>query len=83
MRPPVRIFCSISASLVLPTVEARAVVEDEVEGFDVVGDFAAEQAVDAATVVAHHAAEGCSGSARGGVGGVGQVVQLGGFAEAV
>ena len=54
---------------------ARAVVEHDVEGFDVVDDFAAQQAVHAATVVADHAAEGAAG-VRGGVGRVGEVMQL-------
>ncbi len=61
---------------------AGAVVEHEVEGFDVVDDLAGEQAVDAATVVADHAAEGAAG-VGGGVGAIGEVVQLGGLAEAV
>ena len=61
---------------------ARAVVEDDVERFDIVDDFAAEQAVDAATVVADHAAEGAA-RVRCRVGGVGEVMQLGGVAEAV
>ncbi len=62
--------------------ERRAVVEDDVEGFDIVNHFAAQQAVDAATVVADHAAEGAAG-VGGGVGRVGQVVEFGGVAEAV
>ncbi len=61
---------------------AGAVVEHDVEGFDVVGDFAAEQAMDAATVVADHAAEGAAGM-RGGIGSVGEVMHLRRFAEAV
>jgi hypothetical protein len=61
---------------------ARAVVENNVERFDVVDHFAGQQAVDAATVVADHAAEGAAGVRRG-VGGVGQVVELGGLAQAV
>ena len=61
---------------------AGAVVEDDVERLDVVDDFAAEQAVDAATVVADHAAEGAAG-VRGGVGRIGELVELGGVAEAV
>src|ERR1019366_4800796 len=54
---------------------AGAVVENDVEGFDVVGNFAAEQAVDAATVVADHAAEGAA-VVGGRVGSVGEVVAL-------
>ena len=61
---------------------ARAVVENDVERFHVVDDFAAEQAVHAATVVADHAAEGAAG-VRGGIGRVGEVMQLGGVAQAV
>ncbi len=61
---------------------ARAVVENDVERFDVVGDLAAQQAVHAATVVADHAAEGAA-RVGGGIGRVGEVVQLGGFAQAV
>ena len=61
---------------------ARAVVEHDVERFDVVNDFAAEQAVDAATVVADHAAEGAAG-VSGGIGRVGEVMEFGGVAQAV
>ena len=61
---------------------ARAVVEYNVKRFNVVCHFAAEQAVDAATVVADHAAQGAA-AVRGGVGGIGQVVQFGGLAKAV
>ena len=61
---------------------AGAVVEDDVEGFDVVDDLAAQQAVDAATVVADHAAEGAA-AVGSRIGGVGQVMQFGGFAQAV
>ena len=53
--------------------EARAVVEDEIHGLDVVDDLAAEQAVGAAGVVADHAAEGAAGVGSG-VGRVGEVV---------
>ena len=62
--------------------EARAVVEQDVERFDVVDNFAAQQPMDAATVVADHAAERAAG-VGGGVGRVGQVVELGGVAQAV
>ena len=61
---------------------ARAVVEHDVERFHVVDDFAAQQAVHAATVVADHAAEGAAG-VGGGVRRVGQVMQFGGVAQAV
>ena len=61
---------------------AGSVVEDDVEGFDVIDDFAGHESVDAATVVADHAAEGAAG-VRGGIGAVGELVELGGVAEAV
>ena len=59
-----------------------AVVENDVERFHVVDGFAAQQAVHAATVVADDAAEGAA-RMRGGVGRVGEVMKLGGVAQAV
>ena len=59
-----------------------AVVENDVERFHVVDGFAAQQTVDAATVVADDAAEGAA-RMRGGVGRVGEVMNLGGVAQAV
>ncbi len=56
-----------SIALVRRHGHARAVVENDVERFDVVHDFAAHQAVNAATVVADHAAEGAAG-VRGRIG---------------
>jgi hypothetical protein len=50
--------------------EAGAVVEEEVEGVDVVDGFAAHEGVDAAGVVADHAADGAA-AVGGGVGGKG------------
>ncbi len=61
---------------------AGAVVEDNIQRLDIVGDFAAKQAVDAAAVVADHAAEGAAG-VGGWVGRVGEVVLFGSIAEAV
>ena len=60
----------------------RAVVENDIERFDVVNDFAAEQAVHAATVVANHATEGAAG-VRGRIGRVGELMELGGIAQPV
>ena len=61
---------------------ARAIVEHDVEGLDVVGDLAAQQAVHAATVVADHAAQRAARvSSR--IGRVGQVMQFGSLAQAV
>ena len=62
--------------------EAGAVVKEEVEGEDVVDGFAAHERVDAAGVVADHAADGAAG-VRGGVGSEGEVEALGGIADAV
>jgi len=62
--------------------ETGSVVEEDVKGFDVVNDFARHEAVHAATVVADHAAEGAA-AVGGGIGTVGEVVELGGFAQAV
>ena len=62
--------------------ETGAVVEQHVERFHIVHDFAAHEPVDAATVVADHAAERAAG-VRCRVGCVGQVVELGRVAKAV
>jgi len=62
--------------------ESGSVIEDDVKGLDVIDDLAAEQAVDAATVVADHAAEGAAGVGCG-IGRVGEVVEFGGVAETV
>ena len=59
-----------------------AVVEQNVEGFDVVHHFAAQQPVNTATVVADHASESAAGVRRG-VGRKGKVVFLGGIAQVV
>ena len=61
---------------------ARAVVEHNVERFHVVHNLAAQQPVHAAGVVADHAAEGAARVGCG-IGRVGQVVLLGGLAQAV
>ena len=61
---------------------ARAIVEDDVERFDVVNDFAAEQAMHAATVVADHAAESAAGMGRR-IRRVGKLMQLRGVAQTV
>jgi hypothetical protein len=61
---------------------ARAVVEDKVKRFDVVHHLAGHQAVNAATVVADHAAESAAGMRRG-IRTISQMVQLGGFAQTV
>ncbi len=61
---------------------ARAVVEEDVERLDVVDRLAAEQAVDAAGVVADHAAEGAAAVGCR-VGGEGELVLLGFVAEGV
>ncbi len=61
---------------------ARTVVEHDFEGFHVVDNFAAQQAVHAATVVAYHASEGTAG-VGGGVRRVGQVMHFGGVAQPV
>ncbi len=58
----------------------RSVVEHNVQAFDVVDDFAAQQPMHAATVVADHAAQRAA-AVRGGIGRVGQVVHLGCFAQ--
>ena len=60
----------------------RPVVENDVEGLDVVDCLSAEEAMHAAAVVADHAAEGATGVSRR-IGCVGQVVLLGGVAQAV
>ena len=62
--------------------EERAVVEEEVEGGDVVDGLAAHEAVDAAGVVADHAADGAA-AVGGGVGGKGEVEFFGGVANAI
>jgi len=62
--------------------EACAVVEHQVERLHVVGDFATQQAMNAATVVADHAAQGAAGVGCG-VGRIGQMEALGGLAEPV
>ena len=61
---------------------AGAVVEEEVERLDVVDGLAAHQGVDAAGVVADHAAEGAA-AVGGGIGGEGELELLCGFADAV
>ncbi len=61
---------------------AGAVVEEDVEGVDVVDGFAAHEGVDAAGVVADHAADGAA-AVGGGVGCVGEGEFFGGFADAV
>ena len=65
-----------------PHRHARAVVEHDVERLYVVGHLAAQQAVHAATVVADHAAQGAS-RVRRGIGRIGEVVHLCGFAQAI
>ncbi len=62
--------------------EAGAVVEEDVEGVDVVDGLAAHEGVDAAGVVADHAADGAA-AVGGGVGCVGEGEFFGGFADAV
>ena len=62
--------------------EAGAVVEEEIEGEDVVDGFAAHEGVDAAGVVADHAADGAAG-VGGGVGGEGEGEFFCGVADAV
>ena len=61
---------------------AGSVVEEEVEGVDVVDGLAAHEGVDSAGVVADHAAEGAA-AVGGGVGCVGEGEVFGGFADAV
>ena len=62
--------------------QPRPVVEQDIERLDVVHDFAGHEAVDAATVVADHAAEGAA-AVSGWIGAVSQVVEFGGFTQAV
>ena len=62
--------------------EAGAVVEEEIERDDVVDGLAAHESVDAAGVVADHAADGAA-AVGGGIGGEGEVEFLCGFADAV
>ena len=62
--------------------QAGAVVEEDVEGEDVVDGFSAHEGVDAAGVVADHAADGAS-AVGGGVGGEGEGEFFCGFADAV
>ncbi len=61
---------------------ARAVVENDVERFNVVYDLAAEQAMHAATVVTDHAAKRAAGVRRG-IGRVGELMRFGGVAQTV
>ena len=65
-----------------PDGEAGAVVEEEVEGLDVVDGFATHQRVDTAGVVADHAADGAA-AVRGRVGGESEGEFLCGVADAV
>jgi hypothetical protein len=62
--------------------ETGSVVEEQVERDDIVDRLASHQGVDAAGVVADHAAEGAAGVGCG-VGGEGEVVELGSVAETV
>ncbi len=62
--------------------ETSAVVEEEVEREDVVDGFAAHESVDAAGVVANHAADGAA-AVSGGIGGEGEVEFFCGVADAV
>jgi hypothetical protein len=62
--------------------EAGAVVEEEVEGEDVVDGLAAHEGVDAAGVVADHAADGAAG-VGGGIGGEGEGEFFCGVADAI
>jgi hypothetical protein len=61
---------------------AGAVVEEDVEGADVVGGKAAHDAVRAAGVVADHTADGAAG-VGGGIGREGEVMHFGGLADAI
>ena len=62
--------------------EASAVVEEDIEREDVVDGLAAHEGVDAAGVVADHAADGAA-AVGGGIGGEGEVEFFGGVANAV
>ncbi len=62
--------------------EAGDVVEEEVEGVDVVDGFAAHEGVDAAGVVADHAADGAA-AVGGGIGGEGEGEFFCGVADAI
>jgi hypothetical protein len=66
----------------LADFQAGAVVGDDFEFFDVVVGFAGHDGVDAAGIVADHAADGATGVA-GGIGGKGEVKFFGGVAQAV
>ena len=63
-------------------LQAGAVVGDYFQGFDVVVGFAGHDGVDAAGVVADHAADGAAVVA-GGIGREGEVMFFGGVAEGV
>ncbi len=65
-----------------PTVRRDSVVGHYFQGFDVVIRLAAHDGVDAAGVVADHAADGAAVVA-GGIGGEGQVIFFGGVAEVI
>src|SRR5581483_4976724 len=65
-----------------PYTQTGAIVGDNLEGFDVVVGFAAHDGVDAAGVVADHAAE-CAAVMAGRIGGECEVMFLGGVAQVV
>ncbi len=72
MRPPAAMCRSSSASRGCADGHAGAVVEQQVERLDVVDGLAAHQRMNAAGVIADHAAEGAA-AVRGGVGSEGQL----------